>query len=99
MVIEQLTFIVPPALRDRFLDLDRDIWTATLAAQAGFLGKEVWVEAGDPGRLHLIIRWQDRASWKSVPTALLAETDRRFAASLGQVIAVDRCLDQDVIET
>jgi uncharacterized protein (TIGR03792 family) len=97
MVIEQLTFTVPPALRPRFLALDAEVWTATLAAQPGFLGKEVWVEHDAPDRLHLVIRWTSRAAWKAVPAALLADTDRRFAAALGQAIPVERCLDQDVV--
>ncbi len=97
MIIEQLTFRVPAALRPRYLALDAEIWTATLAAQPGFLGKEVWVEADDPDSLHLIIRWQSRAQWKAVPTDLLADTDRRFAAALGQQVPVLRCLDQEVL--
>jgi uncharacterized protein (TIGR03792 family) len=97
MVIEQLTFTVPPAFRRRYLALDAEIWTAMLAAQPGFLGKEVWVERDAPDRLHLIIRWTTREAWKAVPAALLADTDRRFAAALGQAIPVERCLDQDVV--
>lgn len=96
MIIEQLTFRVPVALRPRYLDLDARIWTATLAAQPGYLGKEAWVEAADPEVLHLIIRWRSRADWHAVPKALLAETDRRFAAALGQEVPVLRCLDQEV---
>jgi uncharacterized protein (TIGR03792 family) len=97
MVIEQLTFQVPAALQTRFLALDAEIWTATLAAQPGYLGKEVWVEASRPDTLHLIIRWQTRAAWKAVPADLLARTDQHFTAALGQVIPVERCLDQDVV--
>jgi uncharacterized protein (TIGR03792 family) len=97
MVIEQLTFRVPLSLQPRFLALDAEIWTATLAAQPGYLGKEVWVEADTPETLHLIIRWQTRAAWSAVPAEVLALTDQRFTAALGQVIPVERCLDQDVV--
>jgi uncharacterized protein (TIGR03792 family) len=96
MIIEQLTFRVPVALRPRYLELDARIWTAALAAQPGFLGKEAWVEATDPEVLHLIIRWRSRADWKAVPHALLRDTDRRFVAVLGQEFPVLRCLDQEV---
>jgi uncharacterized protein (TIGR03792 family) len=97
MVIEQLTFFVPDGLIDRFLVLDREIWTAALSQQPGFIGKEVWRETESPDRLHLIIRWQSRSDWKAVPAAILAETDRRFGEALGQVIPVLRYNDQDVV--
>ncbi|MGL4237285.1 TIGR03792 family protein [Tabrizicola sp.] len=99
MVIEQLTFSVPPTLLDRFLALDHDIWTTALSQQPGFISKEVWREAACPDRIHLIIRWQSRAAWKAVPKALLAETDRRFAEALGTVIPVLLCTDQDVVHS
>jgi len=97
MVIEQLTFEVPPADQARFIALDAAIWTPALARNAGFLGKEVWREADAPGRLHLVIRWESRAAWHAVPGDLLAETDAAFNAALGTVYPVLRCLDQDVV--
>lgn len=97
MVIEQLTFDVPNTDQPRFLAQDAAIWTTALAAQPGFLGKEVWREAAAPDRLHLIIRWADRDSWRAVPTDLLARTDAAFAAALGVSYPVLRCLDQDVL--
>jgi uncharacterized protein (TIGR03792 family) len=98
MIIEQLTFRVPLPLRPRYLALDAEIWTATLAAQPGFVGKECWVEAADPETLHLVIRWKTRADWHAVPGDLLARTDDRFTAALGQKIPVLRCLDQEVLD-
>jgi uncharacterized protein (TIGR03792 family) len=97
VVIEQLTFEVPVSDQPRFLALDAAIWTTALAAQPGYLGKEVWREAGMPDRLHLIIRWTDRMAWKAVPTDLLARTDAAFAEALGVAYPVLRCLDQDVL--
>jgi uncharacterized protein (TIGR03792 family) len=97
MVIEQLTFQVPLADQPRFLAQDAAIWTKALAAQPGYLGKEVWREADAPDRLHLVIRWTDRAAWKAVPAELLARTDTDFVAALGVTCPVLRCLDQDVL--
>ena len=97
MIIEQLTFRVPASLRPRFLDLDAQIWTAALAQCPGYLGKEVWLEAEGSDALHLVIRWTTRDAWKAVPAALLAETDRRFAAALGQSVPVLRCLEHEVV--
>ncbi len=98
MVIEELTFHVPAADQPRFLAQDAAIWTRVLAAQPGYLGKEVWREAKAPDRLHLIIRWADRAAWKAVPADLLAQTDAAFVAAMGDAYPVLRCLDQDVID-
>ncbi|MCU0905589.1 MAG: TIGR03792 family protein [Tabrizicola sp.] len=97
MIIEHLTFSVPLALRPAFLALDAEIWTATLARQHGFLGKEVWTDTGAPDTFHLIIRWTDRDAWKAVPADLLAETDQRFAAALGVQIPVLSCIEHRVL--
>jgi uncharacterized protein (TIGR03792 family) len=97
MVIEQLTFQVPLADQPRFLAQDVAIWTKALAAQPGFLGKEVWREAKASERLHLVIRWADRASWRAVPADLLAQTEADFVAALGIRYPVLCCLDQDVL--
>jgi uncharacterized protein (TIGR03792 family) len=98
MVIEQLTFQVPQSRQADFLAQDAVIWTTVLAAQPGYLGKEVWREAEVPDRLHLIIRWQSRAAWKSVPEALLASTAAAFDAALGEHFPVLRCLDQEMLD-
>jgi uncharacterized protein (TIGR03792 family) len=97
LVIEELTFSVPVADQPRFLAEDAAIWTTALSAQPGYLGKEIWREADAPDRLHLIIRWADRASWKAVPPDLLARTDAAFSAAMGTAYPVLRCLDQDVL--
>jgi uncharacterized protein (TIGR03792 family) len=97
MVIEHLVLSVPLALQPRFMQTDAVVWTATLAAQPGFLGKETWAEAADPDKLHLIIRWQSRAAWHAIPPALLAETDARMTAAFGQPCAVISCADYDVL--
>lgn len=97
MVIEHLTLRVPLALRPLFLEADATVWTATLAAQPGFLGKETWAEAADPDKLHLIIRWQSREAWHAVPPALLAATEARMTAAFGQPCAVLSCTDCNVL--
>jgi uncharacterized protein (TIGR03792 family) len=97
MVIEHLTLRVPLALRSRFLEADAAIWTAVLSAQPGFLGKETWVDAADPKAVHLVIRWETRAAWKAVPADLLAATDARMTAALGQPCPVVSCTDLDVL--
>ena len=88
MVIKHLTVRVPHALRSRFPEKDARIWTATLAAQPGHPGKETWADAADPDTLHLIFRWQCRAHWKAVPSAVLAKAHARMIAATGQDFSV-----------
>ena len=84
MVIEWLTFRVEPELREKFIQKDKAIWTATLSQQEGFLSKEVWIDPTKSDRLYLVIRWQTRQQWKSVPLELLAETDAQFVSAMGK---------------
>lgn len=98
MVIEHLRLRVPLALRPRFLQADAEVWTATLAAQPGFVAKETWADVADPDTLHLVIRWQSRVEWKAVPTALLADADARMTAAMGQPCPVLSCTDCDVLQ-
>ena len=83
MVIEWLEFKVVPKFRERFVQIDREVWTATLEKYPGFLGKEVWLDPSKVDRVFLVIRWQTREQWKSIPQAILAETEREFAQKMG----------------
>ena len=84
MVIEWLEFQVISELREKFIKLDREVWTATLEQYPGFLGKEVWLDPNQVDRVFLVIRWQTREQWKSVPQDVLAQTDREFARQMGK---------------
>ncbi len=97
MVIEWLQFRVPVADQLRYLAQDAAIWTAALAQNAGYLGKEVWVRADDPECVNLVIRWESRATWKAVPAGLLAETDAAFRAAMGAEYPVLECVDYEVV--
>ena len=84
MVIEWLDFQVIPELREQFIQLDREIWTATLTKYPGFLGKEVWLEPDRVDRLSLVISWQTREQWKAVPIEILEQTEQEFAQKIGK---------------
>ncbi|NJL01096.1 MAG: TIGR03792 family protein [Spirulinaceae cyanobacterium RM2_2_10] len=83
MVIEWLQFRIAPEQRDRFLQADAEIWTATLAEYDGFLGKEVWLNPEQADEVTMVIRWQTRADWSAVPADVLKATDARMAERLG----------------
>lgn len=84
MVIELLRFKVVPELRERFIQTDAEIWTQTIASHPGFLSKEVWINPNQLTEVIMVIRWATREQWKSIPTDLLAQTERRFAQQLGK---------------
>ncbi|MGQ4648584.1 TIGR03792 family protein [Lyngbya aestuarii] len=83
MVIEWLKLRVSPERREEFIQLDAEIWTATLSSCPGFLGKEVWVNPIASMEVVLVIRWASRQQWKAVPPELLAETEQRFVQKFG----------------
>lgn len=76
MVIEWQKIRVRPELRDRYLEQDREIWTAGLAREDGFLGKEVWL--GEGSEIVLVIRWDREEDWQGIAKERLDELDRRF---------------------
>ena len=82
MVIEWLKFKVSPESRDQFIQLDHEIWTPTLEQFPGFLGKEVWISPNHPQEITLVIRWETRQQWKSVPQNILEETEQKFAQQM-----------------
>ncbi|MBF2019052.1 MAG: TIGR03792 family protein [Hydrococcus sp. C42_A2020_068] len=84
MVIEWLKFRVSPQSREKFIQKDEEIWTATLAKYPGFLGKEVWINPSAPEEIVLVARWQTREEWKAIPQKDLDETERQFAQAMGE---------------
>ncbi|MGR3436365.1 MAG: TIGR03792 family protein [Shimia sp.] len=97
MIIEHLVVGVPADAHAAFVAKDAEVWTATLAAQPGYLGKEVWAQADDPTRMHLVIRWETRAQWKAVPEDVLAATDAAMTEAFGRPVPVLSCTDLEVI--
>lgn len=97
MVIEWLRIPVPRAAQETFVACDTRIWTATLAAQPGFAGKECWRDVADPDMLHLVIRWDTLAQWQSVPALLLQATEAAFVAAMGTSYPVLACMTYEVL--
>lgn len=67
MYVEYLKFRVEPQLREQFVERDREIWTAALAAVPAFEHKELWLNPEDPSELVTIVYWRDRDQWKAIP--------------------------------
>jgi uncharacterized protein (TIGR03792 family) len=80
MVIEWLKFKVPPEKREAFIQRDEEVWTAGLSSCPGFLGKEIWVDPIE-NDVVMLIRWQTRELWKSVPQSVIEE----LCAKMGEL--------------
>lgn len=77
MVIEWQRIRVRPDLRERYIELDDEVWTEGLSREPGFLGKEVWL--GEDGReVVLVIRWRSEVDWQGIARRRLEEMERRF---------------------
>ncbi len=98
LTIERLTFQVDPTIRDKFLAEDAAIWTPMLAAQPGFLGKEIWLSE-NPQSIVMIMHWASREQWKAIAVADLVETDRRFTAAVGPGFELLDCSEFSVYST
>ena len=82
MVIEWLKFKVDPESREKFIQKDDALWTASLSRYPGFLGKEVWIEPNEPDKVIFTIRWQTREQWKSIPVKDLASIEQKFSTAM-----------------
>jgi len=83
MVIEWLKFQVAETLRETFIQVDEEIWTAALAKYAGFMGKEVWLSMEKSDEVVCVIQWESLDAWKSIPTNVLDATEKQFSKKIG----------------
>lgn len=74
MIVELLTFTVPPGELDEWLEVEERHWSRFLERQAGFVRKEMWrgvdvdgAEPADGERVHAAIWWRSVENWKSIP--------------------------------
>ena len=77
MIIEWLRFKVPPEKWEAFIRRDEEVWTAGLRNFPGYLGKEIWVDAVE-NEVVMLIRWETREQWKSVPQSRIDELDAQM---------------------
>lgn len=81
MVIEWQKIRVRPEARDRWLEKDEEIWSAGLAQEEGFEGKQVWAGEED-SELILVVHWRSREHWKGIAQERLDELGRRFSEAV-----------------
>jgi uncharacterized protein (TIGR03792 family) len=83
MEIEWLKFRVSPEQRERFVQVDAEIWTTALSQYPGFLNKEVWISPDNLTEVVQIIRWETFEQWQAIPPDDLEQIEARFAAVMG----------------
>ncbi|MDW3213076.1 MAG: TIGR03792 family protein [Ilumatobacteraceae bacterium] len=67
MVIEFLTFQVPPDELESWLDVEERHWSRFLERQDGFVKKEMWRTADAPTSVHAVIWWESMQQWQAIP--------------------------------
>ena len=84
MIVEFLTFTVPPDELDEWLEVEEQHWTRFLERQPGFVRKEMWRPTGVDGaepvttsdQVHAVVWWSSVEEWKAIPDdALQAVAD------------------------
>jgi len=85
VVIELLKVEVAAEYQEKYLQLDRQIWTNAVAQFPGFINKEVWLNPNKPTEVILIIRWRSRQEWKSISVQLLKEIELQFVLKMGSI--------------
>ena len=83
MVIEWLRFEVVPEAKARFIEKDQEIYTEFLGNYPGFLGKEVWLNPKVENEVIVVVHWETREQWHSVPEKDLAAVEAKFAEAVG----------------
>jgi uncharacterized protein (TIGR03792 family) len=97
VVIEWLKVRVPHEFQPKYLEVDARIWTLMLSVCPGFVRKQTWRDAQDPDALVIVIQWQTLALWKAIPADVLAQTEQRFNAEMGQSFAFQETKTFEVI--
>lgn len=101
MIVEFLTFAVPPGELDEWMEVEEREWSRFLERQPGFVRKEMWrgtvVEGAEPpvgpDRIHAVIWWRSEEDWKSIPAADL----QRVVEAMGPHERTAICHAYDVL--
>jgi uncharacterized protein (TIGR03792 family) len=96
IVVEELVFVVAAEERDGWTAVERDAWDGFLAAQPGFLRKEVWLGEEPDGRatVRVLVWWASQEHWDAVDPAAVASIDDGMG---NQWREPDRCVAHRVL--
>lgn len=78
VVVEWLTFEVSPGEQDEWLSIDDAVWSRFLEGCDGFVRKQMWIEEGDPAKVHAVIWWEDRNKWRQISDETVRMVDLKM---------------------
>ncbi len=65
IVVEEVVYDLDPADVADWVTGDAATWTADLAQRPGFVGKQVWEDVAEPGRVRVMVWWSDDAEGRA----------------------------------
>jgi uncharacterized protein (TIGR03792 family) len=95
MIIEFLKVQVIPSYRQKYIELEQQIWTTDLVKREGFINKEVWVDPEDLSIVYVRILWNSREQWKAISPEHIKKLDAALAEHIGlvwQIVESKECL-------
>ena len=84
-VIELLRLSVPAGQRNIWMDGERSIWQPWLEEQDGFLGREIFWDAGR-GEGLVLVRWASREQWKAITDEEVQRVQGRFDSRVNKAL-------------
>ncbi len=76
-IVEVLKLNVPSSLRKDWIDSEKESWEPWLKSQQGFLGRQLFWNK-DTEEAILLIGWESRAKWKSIPQSEIEIVQNTF---------------------
>ena len=77
MVIEELRLKVPAALKEAWLNAEKEIWDPWLSSQDGFLGRQLFWDKEKEEAL-ILVNWESKKLWKSIPMSEVNVVQQKF---------------------
>lgn len=93
MVVEFLTFTVPPHELDEWLAVEQQHWSRFLERQPGFVRKQMWRSTDDHTAIHAVIWWETMEHWHAIPDVEL----QRVVAGMGPHERRAECVSFDLL--
>jgi uncharacterized protein (TIGR03792 family) len=85
MIIEFLKVQVVPSYRQKYIELEKQIWSTDLFQCEGFINKEVWLDPEDLSIVYIRILWNSREQWKAISPEHTKNLDAALTEHIGSV--------------
>ena len=99
VAIEMLVVNIQPGDMERYLTLDKQIWTSFLKQQDGFISKHNLLSkhtsSNNATQVYHIIEWASYNQWKQISVEQLTKISEEFVQSLGYTPDMKSLPDSD----